>query len=82
MWDLIEHAETSVAASMVSYISMMFVMVSTVGMSLNTMQALKVTDEAGEEHDNPLLEMIEAVCIAWFSLEYVIRLRTIHPYIF
>ena len=70
IWDLIEHPESSKAAHMVSYISMMFVLVSTVGMSLNTMPGLKVLDGKGELRDNPLLEEVEAVCIAWFTLEY------------
>jgi hypothetical protein len=42
LWDLIEHPEASTAAHIVSYISMMFVVVSTIGMSLNTMPGLKV----------------------------------------
>ena len=42
LWDLIEHPDTSTAAHIVSYISMMFVVVSTIGMSLNTMPGLKV----------------------------------------
>ena len=37
-----EHPDTSIPAHMISYISMMFVVVSTMGMSLNTMPALKV----------------------------------------
>merc|ERR1711892_808130 len=66
LWDLIEKP--------VSSISMMFVLVSTVGMTLNTIQGLKVLDDAGEPRDNPLLELIEGICIAWFTLEYFIRL--------
>ena len=58
---------------MVSYISMMFVIVSTIGMSLNTMPGLKVVDQHSELQNNPMLERIEAVCIAWFTMEFVIR---------
>ncbi len=43
LWDLIEHPDASTAAHIVSYISMMFVVVSTIGMSLNTMPGLKVS---------------------------------------
>ena len=74
LWDLIEKPESSQAANIVSVISMMFVLVSTVGMSLNTLQGLKVLDDAGEPRDNPLLELIEAICIVWFTLEFFIRL--------
>ena len=73
LWDLIEKPESSKAAGIVSSISMMFVLVSTVGMTLNTIQGLKVLDDAGEPKDNPLLELIEGICIAWFTLEYFIR---------
>ena len=52
---------------------MMFVVVSTIGMSLNTLPGLKVVDDDKELQNNPLLEQIEAVCIAWFTLEYFLR---------
>ena len=92
VWDLVEHPESSCAANLVSFISMMFVIVSTIGMALNTMPGLKVwvlspsssdiinqvlhlqvMDEEGELQNNPLLETIEAVCIAWFTMEYFLR---------
>ena len=73
MWDLIEHPDSSQAAKFVSSISMMFVLVSTVGMSLSTIEGLKVVDNEGEPRENPLLELIEAVCIAWFTLEFFLR---------
>ena len=37
-----EHPESSSTANIVSFISMMFVIVSTIGMALNTMPGLKV----------------------------------------
>ena len=42
IWDLIEHPDTSGAAHIISLVSMMFVIVSTIGMSLNTMPATRV----------------------------------------
>ena len=68
-----EHPESSCTANFVSYISMMFVIVSTVGMALNTMPGLKVVDHNSDPQNNPLLEIIEAVCIAWFTMEFFIR---------
>ena len=76
VWDLMEHPESSCAANFVSFISMLFVIVSTIGMALNTMPGLKVMDASGEGEmkNNPLLETIEAVCIAWFTMEFILRL--------
>ena len=91
IWDLIEHPESSTAANIVSYIAMSFVLISTVVMSLNTMQVisyvsssqssrnsrhvqgLKVLDRKGNLQPHPFLEIIEAICIAWFTLEFIIR---------
>ena len=73
IWDLMEHPESSWAANFVSFISMMFVIVSTIGMALNTMPGLKVMDPQNEIQNNPMLETIEAVCIAWFTMEYFLR---------
>ena len=53
---------------------MMFVIISTIGMALNTMPGLKVMDpDTGEMINNPMLETVEAVCIAWFTMEYALR---------
>ena len=70
-----EHPESSCTANIVSYIAMSFVLISTVVMSLNTMQGLKVIDRNGNLQPHPFLEIIEAICIAWFTLEFIIRYR-------
>lgn len=73
LWDLIEKPDTSVAAKWMSSISMLFVVVSTVGMTLNTMQAFQHEDLIGRPMDNPKLALVESVCISWFTLEYLLR---------
>ena len=49
----------------VSLISITFIITSTIGMTINTIKSMQ---------DNPQLAMIEAVCITWFTIEYMLRL--------
>ena len=57
----------------ISVISIAFVVVSTVGMTLNTMPSIQHVNEEGEGIDNPKLALIEAICISWFTIEYLLR---------
>ena len=69
-----EKPHTSRAAKAVSFISFIFVVVSTVGMTLNTMPAFRHSNPVSlVTEDNPRLAMVEAVCIFWFTLEYLLR---------
>ena len=58
----------------VSIISITFVVLSTAGMTANTIPSVAIMDEEGNPQDNPKLAMIEAVCIMWFTIEYLLRL--------
>ena len=58
----------------VSLISITFIITSTIGMTLNTLPDLQGEDENGEVTDNVHLSMIEAICITWFTIEYILRL--------
>jgi len=55
-------------------ISIMFVVASMVGLTLNTMPTLQGRDVDNNLVDNEHLVHLEAACIGWFTLEYVLRL--------
>eukprot|EP00093_Oithona_nana_P002881 02881.XXX_36532_44873_1 [CDS] Oithona nana genome sequencing. len=74
LWDLIEKPHTSTAAKIISVISIAFVVASTVGMTLNTIPSIQHRNAKNEPIDNPKLALIEAICISWFTIEYLLRL--------
>ena len=55
-------------------LSTFYVTVSIVGMTISTLPSLQYKDAKGNTIDNPYLAMVETYCIAWFTLEYFIRL--------
>lgn len=60
---------------MVAVISILFIIVSTIALSLNTIEALQVENPKNpkQKEENPHLAMVEAVCMTWFTLEYMGR---------
>ena len=74
LWDLFEKPESSLAAKVISWVSVLFVIISTVAMILNTMPEFSgPPDEDGKPTDNKVLSMLETICIMWFTLEYILR---------
>ena len=74
LWDLFEKPESSVAARIISWVSVLFVVVSTVAMVLNTMPEMEgPMDDRGNPTDNTILSLLETICILWFTIEYLLR---------
>ena len=57
-----------------SFCSISFIIVSIVGLSLSTIPEFEEFDESNNPTDNDELLLVETICIAWFTTEYILRL--------
>ncbi|RNA00607.1 potassium voltage-gated channel subfamily B member 2-like [Brachionus plicatilis] len=86
LWDLMENPQSSTTARIIAFVSIFFIIISSVTLTLNTMPEFQIKTNSSNatsapnrpNHalytENPLFEAIEIVCIGWFSLEYLLRL--------
>uniref|UniRef100_A0A8C0J3C6 Potassium voltage-gated channel modifier subfamily V member 2 n=1 Tax=Chelonoidis abingdonii TaxID=106734 RepID=A0A8C0J3C6_CHEAB len=73
LWNLMEKPFSSVSAKAMGVASSLFVLISVVALALNTMEEMQQVDRRSGE-SRPMLEHVETLCIAFFTLEYLLRL--------
>ncbi|KAK1334489.1 hypothetical protein QTO34_005495 [Cnephaeus nilssonii] len=73
LWNLMEKPFSSVAAKAIGVASSLFVLVSIVALALNTVEEMHQQAEGGRW---AALEHVEVLCIAFFTLEFLLRLAS------
>lgn len=77
LWNLMEKPFSSVAAKAMGVASNIFVLISVVTLTLNTVEEMQQHAEQGTGGDPGLiLEHMETLCVAFFTLEYLLRLAS------
>uniref|UniRef100_A0A8D2DSZ4 Potassium voltage-gated channel subfamily V member 2 n=1 Tax=Sciurus vulgaris TaxID=55149 RepID=A0A8D2DSZ4_SCIVU len=77
LWNLMEKPFSSVAAKAMGVASNLFVLISVVTLTLNTVEEMQQQAEQGTGGDpGPILEHVEMLCVAFFTLEYLLRLAS------
>lgn len=74
IWNLMEKPFSSVTAKAMAVASSFFVLISIVAMTLNTVEEMQHYGRPGAPPGRPYLEHVETLCIAFFTLEYILRL--------
>ncbi|XP_019501424.1 PREDICTED: potassium voltage-gated channel subfamily V member 2 [Hipposideros armiger] len=74
LWNLMEKPFSSVAAKAIGVASSLFVLISIVALTLNTVEEMHQQAEQGGRR--PILEHVEMLCIAFFTLEFLLRLAS------
>ncbi|XP_026004267.1 potassium voltage-gated channel subfamily V member 2 [Astatotilapia calliptera] len=72
LWDLMENPYSSLSAKAFAVFSSLFVLISIVAMTLNTVKELRQYKLAGKTY----MEWVEVSSILFFTLEYFLRLLT------
>ncbi|KAG7476651.1 hypothetical protein MATL_G00085290 [Megalops atlanticus] len=74
IWNLMEKPFSSVTAKLMAVASSFFVLVSLVAMTLNTVEEMQYKTHAGQLSGKTYGEYVETFCIAFFTMEYLLRL--------
>nr|XP_060618249.1 potassium voltage-gated channel subfamily V member 2 [Anolis sagrei ordinatus] len=73
LWNLMEKPFSSTMAKAMGVASSFFVLISVVALALNTVEEMQQKDKVNGVI-RPMLEHVETFCIAFFTLEYILRL--------
>jgi potassium channel subfamily V protein 2 len=78
LWNLMEKPFSSVAAKAMGVASNLFVLISVVALALNTVEEMHHQAEQGTGGGDPqpILEHVEMLCVAFFTLEFLLRLAS------
>uniref|UniRef100_A0A4X1W8Q8 Potassium voltage-gated channel subfamily V member 2 n=1 Tax=Sus scrofa TaxID=9823 RepID=A0A4X1W8Q8_PIG len=78
LWNLMEKPFSSVAAKAIGVASSLFVLISVVALALNTVEEMQhqAGQGAGGGDPRPFLEHVEMLCMAFFTLEFLLRLAS------
>ena len=74
VWDLFEHPETSPAARFIAWFSCTVVLLSIIMFCIETLPEFRKKDSSGKTKNYQTFFIIETLCIAWFTFEYITRL--------
>ncbi|KAK1800552.1 hypothetical protein P4O66_005771 [Electrophorus voltai] len=74
IWNLMEKPFSSVMAKLMAVASSFFVLVSLVAMTLNTVEEMQYKTATGQLSGKTYAEYMETFCIAFFTMEYLLRL--------
>ena len=72
LWDLLQKPQSSLPAKVMSLTSVSVVLVSLCCMCINTFPWMLVLDANNEPVDNPKMAFVEALCISFFTLEFLL----------
>ncbi|KAJ8393948.1 hypothetical protein AAFF_G00054810 [Aldrovandia affinis] len=74
IWNLMEKPFSSVTAKLMAVASSFFVLVSLVAMTMNTVEEMQYKMPSGQLSGKTYGEYVETFCIAFFTMEYLLRL--------
>ncbi|XP_055489432.1 LOW QUALITY PROTEIN: potassium voltage-gated channel subfamily S member 2-like [Leucoraja erinacea] len=73
LWLMFENPGYNIVSRIYSVLSIIMVLGSIATMCLNSMDEFQLVDGEGERRDDPRFEMVEQLCMAWFTLELLSR---------